>query len=534
MDLDFLPTEKSSGTLGQKRPPIPIDAGGRIDLSFLDFEVDPIIANYGFKTAPYYHQVQALQKSFRRREFALLAEMGTGKSKILIDNAAILYELGAIKTLMIVAPNTVYLNWLKQEIPAHLPNRIFDRVVWYIHKKSGTLHKLLPMIEDTGRLNILLFNVELFSTRADKAKLLGKFMDMSPTFLVIDESTIIKSPDSNRTAMLISVGRHAKVRRIATGMVAPNGPMDLFSQYEFLKAGLLGCENPFIFKARYCQVQSIAVGMRIIEKVVGVQNVERLREQMAPHSYRILKRGCLDLPDKIFMPQYIELDEISRKHYTKMKEEALFLLDHENPEDSLFVRAKNRMSVVSKLRMIINGHMKLQLIRDGAESERFSLTRIDQTIELASSIDGPVLIWADFICDLEDIYKAAGEKFGADYVGIIYGGASGKNRERDFKKFQEGKLKVFVLNPASARFGRTLIQSHHHIYYSNSSNLEYRAQSEDRTDRLGQTEPSVYMDLIAVNTYDITVQGALKKKMDVANAINNEGSYRKMIEGAEL
>ena len=49
--------------------------------------------NYKFKTKPYAHQLQALKKSWKKHEYAYFMEMGTGKSKVLIDNIAILYNL---------------------------------------------------------------------------------------------------------------------------------------------------------------------------------------------------------------------------------------------------------------------------------------------------------------------------------------------------------------------------------------------------------------------------------------------------------
>jgi len=44
--------------------------------------------NYKFKTKPYAHQLTALEKSWDKTEYGYFMEMGTGKSKVLVDNMA--------------------------------------------------------------------------------------------------------------------------------------------------------------------------------------------------------------------------------------------------------------------------------------------------------------------------------------------------------------------------------------------------------------------------------------------------------------
>ena len=51
-------------------------------------------------------------------------EMGTGKSKVLIDNMSMLYDKGKINGALIIAPKGVYKNWYEGEIPTHLPDHI--------------------------------------------------------------------------------------------------------------------------------------------------------------------------------------------------------------------------------------------------------------------------------------------------------------------------------------------------------------------------------------------------------------------------
>ena len=66
---------------------------------------------YKFKTEPYEHQRDALKKCWNKEAFAIFAEMGTGKTKIALDNACILYNRGKIDRLLVVAPKGAYMNW---------------------------------------------------------------------------------------------------------------------------------------------------------------------------------------------------------------------------------------------------------------------------------------------------------------------------------------------------------------------------------------------------------------------------------------
>ena len=73
--------------------------------------------NYKFKTKPYEHQLKALEMSWDKEFFAYFMEMGTGKSKVLIDNIAMLYDKGKIDGALIVAPKGVVGTWYLNQVP---------------------------------------------------------------------------------------------------------------------------------------------------------------------------------------------------------------------------------------------------------------------------------------------------------------------------------------------------------------------------------------------------------------------------------
>jgi len=186
--------------------------------------------NYKFKTKPYAHQMTALEKSWNRETYAYFMEMGTGKTKVLIDNMSMLYDKGKIDGALIVAPKGVVGTWYTNELPTHLPSHIENvTVLWQPNITKQQQEKLDTLFEIDTALHILIMNVEAFST--EKGRLFaGKFLRSHNALMAIDESTTIKNPSAKRTKNILALGLEAKYRRIMTGSPVTKNPLDLFSQ----------------------------------------------------------------------------------------------------------------------------------------------------------------------------------------------------------------------------------------------------------------------------------------------------------------
>ena len=192
------------------------------------------VMDYKFKTKPYKHQLTALEMSWNKETFAYFMEMGTGKTKVLIDNLAMLYDKGKVDGALIIAPKGVIGTWYSQEIPTHLPVHIEKvSVLWQANINQKQQDKLDCLFETGEDLHILIMNVEALST--DKGKIFAaKFLRSHKSMMVIDESTTIKNPKAKRTKNIIELSRLASYRRILTGYPVTKNPLDLYSQCEFL------------------------------------------------------------------------------------------------------------------------------------------------------------------------------------------------------------------------------------------------------------------------------------------------------------
>ena len=278
---------------------------------------------YKFKTPPYKHQLTALEMSWAKPYFALFMEMGTGKSKVLLDNIAMLYDAGKINGALIVAPKGVVGTWYKQEIPTHLPDHIENMtVLWQANITKGQSKKLGTLFKTGEELHILIMNVEAFSTQkgVDFAR---KFLACHNTLMAIDESTTIKNPDAKRTKNICKLSERVKYKRILTGSPITKSPLDLYKQCEFLYPELLGHSSYYTFRTRYAVMKTANFGGRSVQIVVGYRNLEELSEKLKPFSYRVLKDDCLDLPPKTYMKRIIKLTPEQEKIYGQMKRLAL-------------------------------------------------------------------------------------------------------------------------------------------------------------------------------------------------------------------
>ena len=470
---------------------------------------------YKFKTTPYQHQKDVLEASWHKKVWAYFMEMGTGKSKVCIDNAALLYERKEIDAFVIVAPKGVYRNWARQEIPAHMPDRIkYDLVVWSPSPTKANKKRLLDLLEPSETLRIFIMNVEALSTSKGK-RFLTMFLNHSESLLAVDESTAIKSPKARRTKTIISVAPLAKYRRILTGFPVTQSPMDLWAQCRFLDKELLeDCgDNFFQFQYRYAIMTKRSVGSHSFNQIVGYRNLERLSALLKNFSSRIMKEECLDLPDKIYTRRDVALTPEQLRIYTELKDFALAQID-----DHEFMTTPNVMTQLLRMQQVLSGHTKT----DSGEFVEINDNRLAELMACLEESEGKVIIWSRFRYDVKRIADALTKEHGPRSTVTYFGDTSDNERTSAIEQFQEGDARFFVGNPQTGGYGITLTAAQTVVYFANSFDLAVRMQSEDRAHRIGQANHVTYIDLIAENTIDERIVKALGNKMDIASVVMGE------------
>jgi len=473
-----------------------------------------MVKDYRFKTKPYAHQITALEKSWDKEEYAYFMEMGTGKSKVLIDNIAILYDKGKINGVLIIAPKGVYKNWYSSEIPTHLASHIqYKSVLWTASISKTKQEELNSLFKSDFNLHVLVMNVEAFSTKKGLQFAL-KFLNSHKTLMAVDESTTIKTPSAKRTKSILALSKSAVYRRILTGSPITKSPLDLYTQCGFLNEDLLGFSSYYAFRSRYAHMIERNFGGRRVQIVKSYQRLDELSKLIEPFSYRVLKEDCLDLPEKIFIRREIELTEEQLKLYSTMKQMALATLNGK------LLTAPNVLTQLMRLHQITCGHFK----SDDGKIQELKNNRLEELMSILEETEGKAIIWANYIYDIERISTAIKKEYGDDSVVEYYGAIHTDERQKNIERFQDPQspFRFFIGNPQTGGYGITLTAANTVIYYSNGYDLEKRLQSEDRAHRIGQKKSVTYIDLIAEKTIDEKIVKALRKKIDIASQIMGE------------
>jgi len=466
---------------------------------------------YKYKTKPFEHQKKALEMSWDKEVFAYFMEMGTGKSKVLIDNIAMLYNKGKINGALIVAPKGVYKTWFDNEIPNHMPDYIEKRVgLWRTDPKAKDLQ---PLFKTGAELHILIMNVEAFSTKKG-LQFAERFLNSHKTLMAIDESTTIKNPAAKRTKSIVALRDLTKYRRILTGSPVTKSPLDLFTQCYFLDPYLLDQSSYYVFRTRYAVCRKINVSGRQVEIVVGYRNLAELSEKLKPFSYRVLKDDCLDLPKKTYMRRSVDLTDEQKKVYKQMKQEAIAFLNGK------MVTSATVITQLMRLHQITCGHFKAN---DGSTQD-LKNNRIGALMDVLEEVEGKAVIWAHYRHDIDKIRQAISKKYGENTIVTYYGDTSTDDRQMAIKKIQDPESPVrFILGtPQTGGYGITLTGASTMIYYSNGYDLEKRQQSEARIDRIGQEKPMTYIDIMAEDTIDDKIVKSLRQKVNIATEIMGE------------
>ena len=469
--------------------------------------------DYKFKTKPYAHQLTALEKSWNKESYAYFMEMGTGKTKVLIDNLAMLYDKGKVDGALIVAPKGVIGTWYNQEIPTHLPDHIESvSVLWQALITKKQQEKLNSLFELETNLHILIMNVEALST--DKGlKFATKFLNSHRVLMAIDESTTIKNSSAKRTKNILSLAKSAKYRRIMTGSPVTKNPLDLYSQCEFLDPWLLNFQSFYAFRNRYAEMKTIHARGRSIQVVNYFKNIGELSDKLKGFSYRVLKEDCLDLPDKIYVKRNIDLTSEQAKIYRQMKTTALAILNGKQ------VTSVTVLTQLMRLHQITCGHFTA----DDGSTQLVKNNRVNELMNVLEEMEGKAIIWANYQHDIFEIKKTITDKYGPESVVDYYGLTPQDERQDNIKKFQNDLECRFLLGtPQTGGYGITLTAANTVIYYSNGYDLEKRLQSEDRAHRIGQKKAVTYVDIICEDTVDEKITKALRKKINIASEVLGE------------
>ncbi len=474
-----------------------------------------------YKTVPYKHQADAVRIMMGMPVFALYDDMGTGKTKAMIDTMCAIAMQNTLPTsfeilgprveaAVIIAPNSVKRNWghpENGEIAKHGWENL-DHQVYIMEAQK----KLWPVDRFQHRqFQWIIVNYESV-WRPKVYDWLAEFMDRFNTAMILDESQRIKTPGINQTKGCTSLGRMALRRYLLSGTPITKNPLDYWSQFKFLDPDITGYRTFSTFRLRYATMVPTTIGARSFQKVTGFQRVEELLEKVGPYYRRVEKKDCLDLPDKVYQRLEVELTKEQAIAYKSMQHR--MVMEHAGQK----VKAPIALTKMLRLLQITSGYVNTEtgILKIGKTSPK--VETICGLIE-----DHPRQAVVFFREHMEcGLLKDEFDKRGITYTQI-HGRIDSVQRKANEDAFQAGDYKVMLAQVGTGGIGIDLWAADLVIYISNSPSLEHRLQSEDRAMRIGQVRSVTYVDVCAtlngIQTLDHVGLRAIAMKQDLADLV---------------
>ena len=451
---------------------------------------------------PYAHQVKAVTEAVNDLKtygfHALFMEVGTGKSKVIIDTAEELNVPGMI----IAAPKSLIGTW-QDQLRQHAASP-YTFLVWSSTKSRARkwIDEFKYAVKDSKTF-VFFVNTEAFQTKNSLLnELLRQFLENRRAMLVIDESSDIKNPKAQRTINLSKLGQRCDYRIISTGTEITNSVLDLYSQFEFLRPGFWGFKSFFFFKNYYAILQERYLsGGRTFKEIIGFRKLDEIQDRIAPYTSRALKKDCLDLPEKIHADMPVALAGESERLYRELKTKLITTLHNGD-----ILTVANKVALFTKFRQLTGGTLAGIGVIDATNA------KLEALFGELSDTNEQAIIWSCFTEEVNLLTSKLGKIFS---VTRFYGQTSTLDRQTGIEDFTSGRVRLLVANPMAASQGLNLQNAHIQYWYSLPTSAKTYEQAEGRTHRSGQKEVCLYKKIVATDTVDERVAKILEEKTDI-------------------
>lgn len=479
---------------------------------------------------PMPHQRIAVEAMIDREYFALLQEMGTGKTQEIIDELAIYDRRGESQRILIVCPKSLRRNW-RTELCVCIP--------WFQQCDIRLLNcaaDVPSLLQSRSRFKV---GICSYGFAAGYTDILCLY---NPTYAAFDESQQAKSPDSDRGKAARQISAFCEKRRILTGTPVSNNILDLWAQCEILRPGALGYQTFAGFKKAFAKVKSIIDPVTkqptAFDKIVGYKEVDTLKERLSQIAFIVRKDQCMQLPEVTHNTKYIEMPTQLREIYDQYEYNFSIELDGGVASTEFIIV---QMLTLSK---ICCGHITLKKedlegkFRKNVQALDGGMAKMDamiaDAIELSKETKG--IIWARFHFDIDEISRRL-TKEGIQHV-VFDGRVSEEDRDGHVCRFNnDPECRFFVGQAQSGGVGLTLLGDQKSrlnsctaaYCYSQDFNYGSRDQADARNHRKGQQYPVAYTDYVYADTIEESIREAILSKKNVALMVKDVSSIRNFL-----
>lgn len=449
-------------------------------------------SEFQFKTKCFDHQLECFNYGKTHNKFLLGDEQGLGKTKQAIDLACSRKNLFK-HTLIVCGVNGLKWNWVN-EIQTHsneaghiLGSKLNSKGILTV----GSVKDRLKDLETEHNEFFLITNIE---TLRD-TNIVNKLQDMCRKgiigMVIADEIHRMSNPSSQQTKGFLKLNSFYKMA--LTGTQIKNSPLDAFVTLKWLDVE----QHAFYsFKSRYC-----VMGGYGGYEVLGYKNMQELRDKIDSIQLRRLKDDCLDLPDKTYINEYVEMSEKQKQLYNQV------LLGIKSEIDQIKLNP-NPLAQLSRLRQVTG----LPQTISSKVTDSAKLNRLFELLE--DNKDGKTIIFSNWT-SITDVLQQQLQKYNP---AIVTGKTNDRMEEMD--KFQNNDTcKIIIGTIGAMGTGFTLTSANQIIFFDEPWNRATKDQAIDRAHRIGQKNNVTVITLLARNTIDEKINEIVEEKGLIADAL---------------
>lgn len=459
-----------------------------------------IPAGFSFKTEPYQHQIDGFQYGLQNDKWLLGDEQGLGKTKQVIDIAiAKRLQKGFKHCLIVCGVNGLKWNW-RNEIATH-------------SNESGYI---LGQREKAGKLSIgsnadkladlraidaisdyfLITNVESVRDEDIAAEIAKLCATGCIGMVAIDEIHKCKNPTSQQGKGILKLQPQYKIAMTGTPLM--NNPLDLYIILKWLGEE----KNSFYaYRQHYCEMGGYGG-----YEIVGYRNLGELRGRLDDIMLRRLKREVLDLPEKTYIDEYVEMSTKQAKVYREVTAEIKDHIDQikmqNNPLTEL-IRMRQATGYTGILSSMVQESAKMD--------------RMEELVEESLDNEKQVVIFSNWTQITDAVYARLNKKYSC--IGQITGNTKDADRDWIVQRFQSGEIKVLIGTIGAMGTGLTLTAGTVEIFMDEPWNKANKEQAEDRCHRVGTTQNVTIYTLMCKDTIDERIHELVEQKGELANAL---------------
>lgn len=479
------------------------------DVKFIKYNTDINKCKYlcdskNFKIKPFDHQISAINYGLNTGSWLLLDDCGLGKTISIIYLAEELSRLDNLEHCFIICGvNSLKYNWASEiEKFSKKSYRILGQEFTKTGKKrissvSERLNQLKNKIDEF----FIITNIETLQNKD-----FNKFYKNSKNkidLVVLDEAHHAKNPSSLSAKNLLKI--KAKRKIALTGTMIMNNPENAFVPLKWtenIKSTYTDFKHMFNVYGGFGGVQ-----------VIGYKNLDILQDVISNCSLRRKKDEVLDLPDKTYVIDYVEMKKDQQDLYNKVEDgiaSELDLLDH-SPT------ILEELSINMRLRQIT----AYPGILSSDVNQSAKLDRLYDLVEDITSQGDKILVFNTFKGAAKEEFSRL-EKFGPL---LCTGDQSDEEIAYNKKLFEnDSSKKVMIATWQKMGTGHTLTAANYCIFVDTPWTDADFQQSADRIYRIGQGKKVTIITLVTKDSYDERVLDILQNKKILSSYLIDNGN----------